>query len=63
MRIKRISFFMALVFLISAMSLPMTAFAAGGQRYHAPYAYGGAGRRNGKIESSDDNSGGRGGLY
>ena len=28
MRIKRISFFMALVFLISAMSLPMTAFAA-----------------------------------
>ena len=46
MRIKRISFLMALVFLISAMSLPMTAFAAGSKDTTPPTAYGGAGRRN-----------------
>ena len=57
MRIKRISFFMALVFLISAMSLPMTAFAAGGKDTTPPTLTAVLDGETVKIESSDDNSG------
>ena len=57
MRIKRISFLMALVFLISAMSLPMTAFAAGSKDTTPPTLTAVLDGETVKIESSDDNSG------
>ncbi len=57
MRIKRISFLMALVFLISAMSLPMTAFAAGGKDTTPPTLTAVLDGETVKIESSDDTSG------
>ena len=57
MRIKRISFLMALVFLISAMSLPMTAFAAGSKDTTPPTLTAVLDGETVKIESSDDTSG------
>lgn len=48
---------MALVFLISAMSLPMTAFAAGGKDTTPPTLTAVLDGETVKIESSDDNSG------
>ena len=57
MRIKRISFLMALEFLISAMSLPLTAFAAGSKDTTPPTLTAVLDGETVKIESSDDNSG------
>lgn len=57
MRTKRISFLVALVFLISAMALPMTAFAAGGRDTTPPTLTAALDGETVKIVSSDDNSG------
>lgn len=57
MRTKRISLLVALVFLIGAMTLPMTAFAAGGKDTTPPTLTAVLDGETVKIESSDDNSG------
>ncbi len=57
MRTKRISLLVALLFLISAMTLPMTAFAAGGKDTTPPTLTAVLDGETVKIESSDDNSG------
>ena len=57
MRTKRISLLVALVFLIGAMTLPMTAFAAGGKDTTPPTLTAVLDGGTVKIESSDDNSG------
>lgn len=57
MRTKRISLLMALVFLIGAMTLPMTVFAAGGKDTTPPTLTAVLDGETVKIESSDDNSG------
>lgn len=57
MRTKRISLLVALVFLIGAMTLPMTAFAAGGKDTTPPTLTAVLDGETIKIESSDDNSG------
>ena len=57
MRTKRISLLMALVFLIGAMTLPMTAFAAGGRTPRRPRLRRCWMGQTVKIVSSDDNSG------
>ncbi|MCG5033270.1 DUF4366 domain-containing protein [Blautia massiliensis] len=57
MRTKRISLLVALVFLIGAMTLPMTVFAAGGKDTTPPTLTAVLDGETVKIESSDDNSG------
>lgn len=57
MRTKRISLLVALVFLIGAMTLPMTAFAAGGKDTTPPTLTAVLDGETVKIVSSDDNSG------
>lgn len=57
MRTKRISLLVALVFLIGAMTLPVTAFAAGGKDTTPPTLTAVLDGETVKIESSDDNSG------
>ena len=57
MRTKRISLLVALVILIGAMTLPMTAFAAGGKDTTPPTLTAVLDGETVKIESSDDNSG------
>nr|AMN85519.1 hypothetical protein [Enterococcus faecium] len=57
MRTKRMSLLVALVFLIGAMTLPMTAFAAGGKDTTPPTLTAVLDGETVKIESSDDNSG------
>ena len=57
MRTKRISLLVALVVLIGAMTLPMTAFAAGGKDTTPPTLTAVLDGETVKIESSDDNSG------
>lgn len=57
MRTKRIYLLVALVFLIGAMTLPMTAFAAGGKDTTPPTLTAVLDGETVKIESSDDNSG------
>ena len=57
MRTKRISLLVALVFLIGAMTLPMTAFAAGGKDTTPPTLTAVLNGETVKIVSSDDNSG------
>ena len=57
MRTKRISLLVALLFLISAMTLPMTAFAAGGKDTTPPTLTAVLDEETVKIVSSDDNSG------
>ena len=57
MRTKRISLLVALVFLIGAMILPMTAFAAGGKDTTPPTLTAVLDGETVKIVSSDDNSG------
>lgn len=57
MRTKRISLLVALVFLIGAMTLPMTAFAAGGKDTTPPTLTAVLDGETVNIESSDDNSG------
>lgn len=57
MRTKQISLLVALVFLIGAMTLPMTAFAAGGKDTTPPTLTAVLDGETVKIESSDDNSG------
>ena len=57
MRTKRISLLVALVFLIGAMTLPMTAFAAGDKDTTPPTLTAVLDEETVKIVSSDDNSG------
>ena len=57
MRTKRISLLVALVFLIGAMTLPMTAFATKGKDTTPPTLTAVLDGETVKIESSDDNSG------
>ena len=57
MRTKRISLLVALAFLIGAMALPMTAFAAGGRDTTPPTLTATLDGETVKIVSSDDNSG------
>ena len=57
MRTKRISLLVALAFLIGAMALPMTAFAAGGRDTTPPTLTATLDGDTVKIVSSDDNSG------
>lgn len=57
MRTKRISLLVALLLLIGAMTLPMTAFAAGGKDATPPTLTAVLDGETVKIESSDDNSG------
>lgn len=57
MRTKRISLLVAFLFLIGAMTLPMTAFAAGGKDTTPPTLTAVLDGETVKIESSDDNSG------
>lgn len=57
MRIKRISFLMALMYLIGAMACPMTALAAGSKDTTPPELTASLDGGTLKVESSDDSSG------
>ncbi|MEI3132710.1 MAG: hypothetical protein V8S75_00885 [[Ruminococcus] torques] len=57
MRIKKISLLLALVLVISAIALPLTAYAAGGKDTTPPELTASLDGGTLKVESSDDNSG------